>query len=156
MPERLRSLYRQRLRWYRGASEVLLKRRDFCRYPAGFGHLKALDFPLVIMNDLMIPLIDFLAMISIAIAITRGLVLPLIVQVILFSTLQVLIALISLQIAEERDVSLAVVPLFAIGCRQFHEVLMLKCSLDVLYARSRSFGWTFTEREGREDKVTVT
>lgn len=155
VPERLRSLYKQRLRWYRGAFEVLFKHKDVYRYPSGFGHLKALDFPLIIMNNLIIPFIDFLSIISIALAILRGLVLPLIVQVILFSTLQILITLISLQIAEEKDVSLAVIPLFAIGYKQFHEVLMLKCFLDVLHARlrGRSFGWTFIERKGIEERI---
>ncbi|MEM2810909.1 MAG: hypothetical protein QW187_03670, partial [Candidatus Korarchaeum sp.] len=114
-----------------------------------------LDFPLIIMNNLIIPFMDFLSIISIALAILRGLVLPLIVQVILFSTLQILITLISLQIAEEKDVSLAVIPLFAIGYKQFHEVLMLKCFLDVLHARlrGRSFGWTFIERKGIEERI---
>ncbi|MDW8034970.1 MAG: hypothetical protein RMI85_00760, partial [Candidatus Korarchaeum sp.] len=66
--------------------------------------------------------------------------------------------LITLQIAEERDLSLAVVPLFAIGYKQFHEVLMLKCFLDVLYAklRGRSFEWTFIERKGIEERATLT
>lgn len=155
VPERLRSLYRQRLRWYRGAFEVLLKHRDVYRYSSGFGHLKALGFPLIMINNLIIPFIDFLAIISIALAILRGLIFPLIVQIILFSTLQILITLIALQIAEEKDVSLAVIPLFAIGYKQFHEVLMLECFLDVLYAklRGKSFGWTFIERKGIEESI---
>lgn len=157
VPEDLRSLYRQRLRWYRGAFEVLLKHRDVYAYRSGFGHLRALDFPLIIINNLLIPIIDFLAMISIALAILRGLIIPLIIQILLFSTLQILITLIALQIAGERELSLAVVPLFALGYKQFHEVLMLKCFLDVIYARlrGRSFGWTFVERRGLEERVRL-
>jgi cellulose synthase/poly-beta-1,6-N-acetylglucosamine synthase-like glycosyltransferase len=148
-PEKLKSLYRQRLRWYRGAYEVLIKHRD----AFSLSGLTMLDFSLILMNNLIIPLIDFLSIISIIIAILRGLIWPLIIQIILFSILQILINLFTLQLAGERDISLIFLPLFAIGYKQFHEILMLKCFFDVIIARMRgkSFSWTFIERRGLEE-----
>ncbi len=150
VPERLGDLYRQRLRWYRGAFEVLFKHRDVMFYHGSFGHLRALDFPLMIMNNLLIPVIDVASIISIILAILRGLLIPLAVQVLLFSTLQFLITLAAIQIAGEENVSLAAIPLFAVGYKQLHELIMLKSFIDVLYAklRGRSFEWTFIERKG--------
>jgi biofilm PGA synthesis N-glycosyltransferase PgaC len=112
-----------------------------------------LDFSLIMMNNLIIPLIDFLSIISIILAVLRGLIWPLIIQIILFSTLQILINLFTLQLAGERDISLVFLPLFAIGYKQFHEILMLKCFFDVIIARARgkSFSWTFIERRGLEE-----
>ncbi len=60
--------------------------------------------------------------------------------------------------AEERDISLIFLPLFALGYKQFHEILMLKCFFDVIIARIRgkSFSWTLIERKGLEEpKVRV-
>ena len=152
-PEDLKSLYRQRLRWYRGAFEVLLKHRDVFRYSRGFGHLKALDFPLIIINSLVFPVLDILTLFSIGLALVWGLVQPLLVQVVLFSMLQVLIMYLALQLSGEEELSLIVLPLFALGYKQFHEAIMIKSFLDVVHARLRkkSFEWTFLERKGVED-----
>ena len=154
VPETLRGLYRQRLRWYRGAFEVLLKHRDvFLRSPS-FSHLRALSFPLVIMNNLVLPVVDLAAIASIGLALAKGLILPIVIQIVLFTILQVLIIILVLQLAEE-DKSLAIVPLFAFGYKQFHELLMLKCFFDVALRRKRkrSDEWTFIERKGLEERA---
>jgi hypothetical protein len=49
-----------------------------------------------------------------------------------------------------------VLPVFVLGYKQFHEILMLRCLFDVIFAkiRKKQFAWTFIERKGvEEDKA---
>ena len=56
------------------------------------------------------------------------------------------------QIAEEKDISLAFLPLFVVGYKYLHEIWMIKALLDVIFARltRRKYEWTFIERTGIE------
>ncbi|MDK2384247.1 MAG: hypothetical protein QI199_05505, partial [Candidatus Korarchaeota archaeon] len=60
------------------------------------------------------------------------------------------IFLLSLQIAGEEDITLAILPLFVVGYKQMHEAWMVRALLDTLIARARGrrFEWGELEKEG--------
>ncbi len=149
VPKRLRDLYRQRMRWYRGAFEVLLKHRD-ALLNLRYGYLQRLVFPALIMQLLVIPIVDVATVFSLALGIVHGRFIPLLMQFALFSFIQFLIFLLSLQIAGEEDLSLAILPLFVVGYKQMHEAWMIKALLDTIVARARGerFEWGELEKEG--------
>ncbi len=149
VPRRLRDLYKQRMRWYRGAFEVLLKHRD-ALLNLRYGYLQRLVFPSLIMQLLVIPIVDVATLFSLALGVIHGLFIPLLMQFALFSLIQFLIFLLSLQIAGEEDISLAILPLFVVGYKQMHEAWMIKALLDTVIARARGkrFEWEELEKEG--------
>jgi len=149
VPKKLRDLYRQRMRWYRGAFEVLLKHRD-ALLNLRYGYLQRLVFPALIMQLIVIPLVDVAVLFSLALGLIHGRFIPLLMQFILFSFMQFLIFLLSLQIAGEEDITLAILPLFVVGYKQMHEAWMVKALLDTFIARAKGkrFEWGELEKEG--------
>ena len=149
VPRRLRDLYKQRMRWYRGAFEVLLKHRD-ALFNLRYGYLQRLVFPALIMQLLVIPVVDVGILFSLALGLIHGRFIPLLMQFALFSLIQLLIFLLSLQIAGEEDISLAILPLFVVGYKQMHEAWMIKALIDTILARAKGkrFEWGELEKEG--------
>lgn len=150
-PARLRDLYRQRLRWYRGNTQVLIRHSDAFRIRR-YGRLSQLVFPLMVLQQIVIPVLGVAAIpaaILIILAGGLGYVLRLFA---VFSVLQLCLSLIALDIQDE-DVRLGVYAPFAVvGYKHLLDIIALKAVFDILVLR-RKPKWTRAEKKGLEATV---
>ncbi|MFB6211180.1 MAG: glycosyltransferase family 2 protein [Halobacteriales archaeon] len=151
-PETWMDLYNQRLRWYRGSVQTLLKHRDVFRRP-DFGFLHSFAFPIELLSTVFVPIAGIVIVISIGLELLFGSVVRVVTLFSFFALLQVLIALLAVR-ASRNDLRLIVLgPLFVIGYRQFLDVVMLKSLFDVL--SNRELSWTSPRRTGRLGEPTT-
>ncbi|MEM4274217.1 MAG: glycosyltransferase family 2 protein, partial [Candidatus Caldarchaeum sp.] len=147
-PARLRDLYKQRLRWYRGNTQVLIRHSDAFRVRR-YGRLSQLVFPLMVLQQIVIPVLGVAAIpaaIFIILAGGLGYVLRLFA---VFSVLQLCLSLIALDIQDE-DVRLGIYAPFAVvGYKHLLDIIALKAVFDILVLR-RKPKWTRAEKKGLE------
>ncbi|MEM2237663.1 MAG: glycosyltransferase family 2 protein [Candidatus Caldarchaeum sp.] len=151
-PSSLSGFYRQRLRWYRGNTQVLLRHSDALRNPR-YGFLNYLIFPLLVIQQLIVPALGVVAIFAAAvIALSGGLGYVLCLYAV-FSLLQSLVSLIALDLDDE-DVRLVVYAPFAvIGYKHLLDIIALKSVLDVTVLR-RKPRWTRAEKTGLQTLMT--
>jgi cellulose synthase/poly-beta-1,6-N-acetylglucosamine synthase-like glycosyltransferase len=70
-PSKLSSLYKQRLRWYRGNTQVLLRHKDALSNPR-YGFLNYLIFPLLVTQQIVAPILGVLAIPAAVMTILAG------------------------------------------------------------------------------------
>ncbi|MDJ0271520.1 MAG: glycosyltransferase family 2 protein, partial [Aigarchaeota archaeon] len=147
-PARLRDLYKQRLRWYRGNTQVLIRHSDAFRVRR-YGRLSQLVFPLMVLQQIVIPVLGVAsipAAIFIILAGGLGYVLRLFA---VFSVLQLCISLIALDIQDD-DMRLGIYAPFAVvGYKHLLDIIALKAVFDILVLR-RKPKWTRAEKKGLE------
>ncbi|MFB6196194.1 MAG: glycosyltransferase family 2 protein [Haloplanus sp.] len=145
-PETWTDLYKQRLRWYRGTVQTLLKHRDVFRTP-GYGYLYSLAFPMEAFTAIVVPVVGIAVIISIIAELVVGSVVRVASLFVFFTLLQTLVSVLALRIGDN-DSKLAVyAPLFVLGYRQFLDAVMLKSLKDVV--TRQDLGWTSPDRTGR-------
>jgi len=147
-PKALKSFYRQRIRWYRGNLQVLLRHRDALINPR-YGHLTNIIFPLLVIQQIAVPVLGVAAIpAAVMIALAGGL--PYVIMLFLvFTLLQSFISLIALDLDDE-DVRMALYAPFAvIGYKQLLDIIAFKAIIDVLILRRRGM-WTRAEKFGLE------
>lgn len=149
-PETWTDLYKQRLRWYRGTVQTILKHRDVFHRP-DLGFLYSFAFPMEVFTVAGIPIIGMVIVTAIVLELLFGSVVLVVSLFGFFTGLQALVSLLAVRIGG-RDVALtALAPLFVLGYRQFLDIVMLKSVIDVLSGRDLS--WTGPERTGRLDDL---
>lgn len=145
-PETWTDLYKQRLRWYRGGVQTLLKHRDVFT-TSSYGYLYSLAFPMEAFTAIGVPIVGIAVIISITAELLLGSVLLVVSMFVFFTLLQTLVSVLALRIGND-DLKLArYAPLFILGYRQFLDVIMLKSAIDVL--THRNLEWTSPNRTGR-------
>jgi biofilm PGA synthesis N-glycosyltransferase PgaC len=145
-PETWKGLYQQRLRWYRGTVQTLLKHRDVLRSPS-LGFLYSLVFPMEIFAILLVPIAGIVILGSIIAELLFGSVIEVITFFSVFTLLQLFVTGLGVQ-TSNNDMKLTLyAPFFVIGYRQFLDFVMLKSLVDVLFGRD--IGWTSPDRTGR-------
>ncbi|WP_424017780.1 glycosyltransferase [Halorientalis pallida] len=144
-PETWRDLYNQRLRWYRGRTQTLLKHRDVFGSPR-HGILYSLAFPIELFSNALLPFVGILIVVSIVGELLFGSVMQVLALFAFFTLLQLLVSALAVRIGDGDLRLAAFAPLFVLGYRQFLDAVMLKSVLDVL--AGREMGWTGPERSG--------
>ena len=145
-PQTLKDLYRQRMRWYRGNFQVLIKHLDSLLNPR-YGVLHRLTMPYVLSSMVFLPLAGIVIWVSAIYSILIGAWLPVLKLFMIFVILQALLSFLAIDIDEE-DLSLvAYSPFFVIGFKHIIDFLLLKAFFDVVILR-RHVVWTRARRIG--------
>lgn len=140
-PETLRDIYRQRLSWFRGDYQNFWKHRDTFFNPR-FGILHRLTFPYMLISMTLVPFASMVVIVTTLVMLIYGEWLTLVLAFVLFLTLQTLLSLVSVLIAED-DLKLVLLsPLFVFGYKQFLDLTMIKAMVDIILG-----GGTFKRRE---------
>jgi len=143
VPATWRDLYRQRLRWYRGNCQTLVKHADVLVSPE-YGYLHSVVFPLHMVSMVTGPFVTVLVGLSIAWSLYVGTVGTLVVIATAFLCLGLLVAVLSVQWAGER-LRTAVLS-FSLGSvyKLVNDAAKLKALLDVLFRSDIT--WTSPRR----------
>lgn len=118
VPGGLRSLWRQRLRWYRGGLETLRKHRDVFREPR-YRYLHALSMPTRLASQLFGPVASFAILGAVLWGFLTGPSTYLLVVVGIFLALTTLITLFSLVLEDEPLSYVIYAPLLFVGYKHF-------------------------------------
>ena len=145
-PQTLRDLYRQRMRWYRGNFQTILKHRDAFINPR-FGFLQRLGFPFILVSMAFVPFAGIAVWVSAIIAVVSGAYAYVATMALLFMTLQTLLSLLAIEIDGEDLRLLAYAPFFVIGYKHLIDAFIIKALFDILL--KRKVGWTRAERVGK-------
>ncbi|MBX0294888.1 glycosyltransferase family 2 protein [Haloarcula nitratireducens] len=129
-PETWRDLYHQRLRWFRGNIQTLVKHVEVFS-DSRFGLLHRLGFPYVFLSLSFLPLLGIVVFGLIVLSVVDGSAPLLLVIAAFFVLLQLLLSVLAIEI-EGEDVRLAALAPFSIlGFKQFLDVVLLKSLADV-------------------------
>lgn len=140
-PENLRDVYRQRLSWFRGDYQNFWKHRDAFINPR-FGIMSRLTFPYMLLSMTLVPFASIVVIVTSIIMLMDGEWLTLVLAFALFCTLQILVSILAILVAED-DLKLAIyAPLFIIGYKQFLDFVMIKALIDIILS-----GGTYLKRE---------
>jgi len=144
-PQTLRDLYRQRMRWYKGNFQTIIKHRDAFTNPR-YGYLQRLGFPLILVSMVFVPLVGVAVWASAIIAVINGAYVSVLSLLLLFITLQCLLSLLAIEIDDE-DVRLVVyAPFFVAGYKHLIDAFVIKALFDIIM--KRKVGWTRAKRVG--------
>lgn len=144
-PETVSGLWKQRLRWYRGNFQTMMKHRDAFTN-ARFGSLYTLSFPYVLISMIFIPISMIAVIITGVIAIIAGDGIPLLMIFGAFLVLQFMISILAIELDNE-DLKLSLLsPLNVVGYKHLLDFAKLKAAFDVL--TNRQMGWEKLDRIG--------
>jgi len=142
-PETLRDFYRQRMRWYRGNFQTLIKHRDAFMNPR-YGFLQKLGFPFIFISMIFLPFAGYAVWASAIYAFIIGEHIPVLYAFVLFTMLQMLLSIIAVDLDGE-DIRLTVyAPFFVLGYKHLVDFFIIKSFFDVLL--KRKVGWTRARR----------
>jgi len=152
-PESLIDFYRQRLRWYGGTFQVLIKHRDILLNPI-FGPLSALGYPYILLSMIFIPFCGVIGLVSGIIACLTGAVLETLQMLALFISLEFIFSVLAIQLDDE-DLRLALYsPFFVVGYRHLRDIIKFRSLINV--ALKRKVAWTRAKRMGRAHEMART
>jgi len=151
-PDTWRDLYNQRLRWYRG-NIMTLKKHFFDTVSPENHYLRRVHLPLALVTMVFVPLASWVILgLIVYIAITSGIA-ELFFVFIIFLSIIVLSNLIAIRIEGESPWYVLYAPLFVIGYKHFHDLVMVKSIIDVL--RGTDMGWTNASRIDQRDATST-
>lgn len=142
-PGTWKDLYKQRLRWYRGNYMTLFKHSDVVTDPS-YGLLHRLAIPFRLVEMFFLPVASWIVLGYIVWLLTVGFAMQVLALLVFFTSIVFLIAALGVQIEGEDWSLLVYAPLLVIGYKQFHDVLNIKCLVDVL--RKQELSWTNATR----------
>jgi len=148
-PETIRDLWKQRLRWYRGNFQTMLKHKDAFTN-SRFRALYSLSFPYVMISMLFIPIGMIIIIATGIMSILAGDGLPLLAIFGVFMLLQFAVSVLAIQLDNE-DIKLALYsPLFVLGYKHLLDLIKIKAFFDVL--TKKKIGWDKLHRIGLYQK----
>jgi biofilm PGA synthesis N-glycosyltransferase PgaC len=136
-------LYKQRLRWYRGNYMTMFKHWEIVT-DSSYGLLHRIAIPFRLVEMFFLPVASWIVLGYIVWLVTTGFAMQVLALLVFFTSIVFLIAALGVQIEGEDWSLLIYAPLLVIGYKQFHDLLNLKCLLDVLGKRELS--WTNATR----------
>lgn len=139
-PTTLKSFYRQRLRWYRGNVQTLIKHRDVITN-SRYRMLHKYGYPLVIFTLLMLPFLGIAVSVFTILALIHGQWFFILVTFLIFTILEFFLSAIAVTIDDEDWKLVLYSPLFVIGYKQLLDFVIVKSILDVVLFR-KNFKWT--------------
>ena len=145
-PMSLRDFYRQRIRWYRGNIQTVLKHRNLFA-TRRYGLAYALTYPYLIISLFVNPLLTIPVWIMAFIMMLSGFWRELLLILMLFITLQALFSALAVEFSKEKDKKLVFYStFFVIGYKHLIDILILKSIIDIL--TKRKMKWTRSRRYG--------
>ena len=144
-PPTLSDLIKQRLRWYRGNFQTILKHRDIFLNPR-FGFLHKLAAPFILISMIFLPFAGIVVIISAITIIWAGNGHELLYPFGLFISLQFLLSALAIQLDNEDMKLLLYSPFFVIGYKHLIDWIMIRSLFDILLKRKVT--WTRVERIG--------
>ena len=147
-PKSWTGLYRQRLRWFRGHVQTLLKHVHVFG-DTQYGLLQRLIFPYAFLSMSLFPLLGMVIVLFIPFSVIVGEGLLMAQIAVFFFALLVLLSLIAIEIDAEKRWLILYSPLSVIGYKQFLDLILFKAVSDVF--RHRDLRWTFAGRPERLD-----
>ncbi|MFC6905910.1 glycosyltransferase [Halalkalicoccus tibetensis] len=142
-PGSWRNLYKQRLRWYHGNYMTIFKHWDVVTDPS-YGLLHRLAIPFRLVEMFFLPVASWIVLGYIVWLLVTGFAAQVLALLVFFTSIVFLIAALGVQIEGEDWSLLVYAPLLVVGYKQFHDVLNLKCLIDVLGKEELS--WTNATR----------
>lgn len=142
-PDTWKDLYNQRLRWYRGNYMTVFKHLGRLSDP-GTGYLHRLFLFLRVIEMFFLPVAGWVILGVITYLLLVESAIQLLVLFVFFTSIVVVINALAIQIEQEDLRHIAYAPLFVIGYKHFHDLVMLKSLVDVL--GDREMGWTSASR----------
>jgi cellulose synthase/poly-beta-1,6-N-acetylglucosamine synthase-like glycosyltransferase len=137
-PTTVRGFYKQRIRWYAGVFQGLLKHSD-AMTSSRYGMLNRLGYPITLLMFIIPPFLDFLVIAITVLAIVGGLPMSYIIAFLLFFAFQFVLSGIGIMMDKNRPWKLILYAPFSIfGYKQLNNFVVIKGILDVITRRSRS------------------
>ena len=137
VPLTLREFYKQRIRWYRGNFQTLLKHKDITRTNRKYGMLHKFGYPITLFTFIIPPFLDMAIIGFAVIAILGGTGMSLVVPFVLFMFLQLLLSSIAIMMEGKEDWKLIFYsPLGILGYKQIINFIIIKSIFDVLLRKS--------------------
>jgi cellulose synthase/poly-beta-1,6-N-acetylglucosamine synthase-like glycosyltransferase len=147
-PDTWRDLYEQRLRWYRG-NLMTVGKHLFDDVRPGNRYLNRIHLPFALLTMVLSPIAGVVILATIGyMAVTGGLATVLLLGAV-YTALVALLNALAIGIEGESYWYLAYAPLFVIGYKQFHDLVMLKSLVDVV--RGGELEWTNASRIDQRD-----
>lgn len=151
-PDTWKNLYRQRIRWFRGNLQTVIKHGRIFVFPE-FGMLHRVGAPYLLFSMSVIPVLGIAVFALVIWFVIRGSITEFLGVTALFMMLQFLLSLLAIRI-EDDDLWLArYAPLSILGYKQVLDVVLVKSIIDVF--RYDDVSWTSAERirqrEGRNE-----
>lgn len=148
VPDTWTNLYRQRIRWFRGNLQTVLKHGQIFIFPE-FGILHRVGAPYLLFSMSVIPVLGIVVFGLVLWFVIQGAIMEFLGVTVLFMILQTLLSLLAIRI-EDDDLWLArYAPLSILGYKQFLDAVLLKSILDVL--RYEEISWTSPDRIRQRD-----
>ena len=136
-PTTVRGFYKQRIRWYSGVFQGLLKHND-AMTTGRYGMLNRLGYPFTLLMFLIPPFLDFLVIAITVLAIVGGLPVSYIVAFLLFFAFQFVLSGIAIMIDKNRPWKLILyAPLSIFGYKQLNNFVVIKGIFDIIMRRSQ-------------------
>lgn len=151
-PGSWKDLYKQRIRWFSGNVQAVLKHNNIFRDPE-FGVLHLFVTPYILFSMVVIPILGVVVSGAIIWMLVTGSVLKLVGILTLFVLIQTLFCTLALLIEDEDLSLLKYAPLMIIGFKQFLDAILFKGAFDVLC--NHRVSWTHpTRMRHREEQKT--
>ena len=137
VPSTLRDFYKQRIRWYRGNFQTLLKHKDIAGSNKTYGMLYKFGYPITLFTFIIPPFLDIAIIGFAVIAILEGVGMSLLIPFILFMLLQFLLSAVAIVIEGKEDWKLILYsPLGVLGYKQIINFIIIKSIFDVLFRKN--------------------
>ena len=135
-PTTLRGFYKQRIRWYGGVLQGLLKHSD-AMTSGRYGMLNRLGYPITLLMFLIPPFLDFIVIGITALAIVGGLPMSYIAAFSLFFAFQFVLSGIAIMMDKNRPWKLILYAPFSIfGYKQINNFVVIKGIFDIMMRRN--------------------
>jgi cellulose synthase/poly-beta-1,6-N-acetylglucosamine synthase-like glycosyltransferase len=134
-PANLSDFYKQRVRWYRGNMQTLVKHKDIATN-SRFGMLRNYGYPITVFTMLMLPILGIIIGAAGIMALLEGMWMFMLFSFILFTSLQFVLSAMALLIDEEDDWKVVLYsPLLVVGYKHLVDLIIIKGVLDVAFRR---------------------
>lgn len=149
-PDTWKNLYQQRIRWFRGNLQTVVKHGQIFVFPE-FGMLHRVGAPYLLFSMSIIPVLGIAVFALVLWFVIQGSIMEFLGVTVLFMILQVLLSLLAIHIENEDYWLARYAPLSIFGYKQFLDVVLVKSIIDVF--RYDDISWTSAERiRQREDR----
>jgi cellulose synthase/poly-beta-1,6-N-acetylglucosamine synthase-like glycosyltransferase len=137
-PTTVRGFYKQRIRWYSGVFQGLLKHRDVMTN-GRYGMLNRLGYPFTSLMFLIPPFLDFAVITITVLAIVGGLPTSYIAAFLLFFAFQFVLTGIAIMMDKNRPWNLILYAPFSIfGYKQLNNFVVIKSIFDIIMRRGQN------------------